>query len=58
MTHRQPAVQERRKNIEPFPGGAKRVFDPATGNHVVKIFSGDWYVSNEPNEMLVTILGS
>lgn len=28
------------------------------GYDVVKIFSGDWHVSTQPNEMLVTILGS
>lgn len=37
---------------------AKRSFDPQTGLHVVKIFSGDWYVSTQKNEMLATILGS
>ena len=26
--------------------------------HVVKLFSGDYYVTNKPNEMIVTILGS
>ena len=32
--------------------------DPATGQRVVKLFSGDWFVSTDPNDMLVTILGS
>ncbi len=37
---------------------SQRSFDASTGKHVVKIFSGDWYVSTQPNEMLATILGS
>lgn len=36
----------------------KRTFDASTGKHVVKIFSGDFYVSTQPDEMLATILGS
>lgn len=35
----------------------KRSFDAGSGLWVTKIFSGDWYVTQE-NEMLVTILGS
>lgn len=32
--------------------------DPATGMRVVKLFSGDWHVSEDSNEMIATILGS
>lgn len=38
--------------------GAKRSVDSESGIQVVKIFSGDWYVTNKPDEMLVTVLGS
>jgi chemotaxis protein CheD len=38
--------------------GEKSHFDPCSGMMAVKIFSGDWYVSSDPKEMLVTILGS
>lgn len=37
---------------------SRRGFDPATGTHIVKIISGDWYVTSAKNEMLTTILGS
>jgi chemotaxis protein CheD len=57
----QPETQysERRSSRDPgLTGGSKRVFDPATGHHVTKIISGEWYVTKGPNEMLATILGS
>lgn len=38
--------------------GNKRFHDDSENIDVVKIFSGDWYVSTKPNEMLATILGS
>lgn len=38
--------------------GTKRYFDHNHEITVVKIFSGDCYVTDEPGEMLVTILGS
>ena len=38
--------------------GSKRVFDAREQHYVVKIFSGEWYVSTRPGEMLATILGS
>ncbi len=38
--------------------GGSQSIDPQTGLSVVKLFSGDWYVSTQPGEMLVTILGS
>lgn len=48
------AWKERRKTE---PSTAKRYYDARDDIHVVKLFSGDWYVSRD-NEMLVTILGS
>ncbi len=57
--HKPSVPADRRKIIEPDAfTGVKRSFDPKTGMQVVKIFSGDWYVSTEKNEMLTTILGS
>ena len=59
MTMTQQAALERRQRKDiglNFHG--KRSYDPETGRDVVKIFSGDWYVSTSGNEMLATILGS
>lgn len=55
MSH--PATERRKKGLAPLPSG-KHGIDPDTGAHVVKLFSGDWYVSSQPNEMIATILGS
>lgn len=32
--------------------------DPQTGRPVVKLFSGDWHVTTDPDLLIVTILGS
>lgn len=45
-------VIERRQNEEDLS------VDPETGYRIIKIFSGDWYVSTHPREMMSTILGS
>src|SRR5262249_2692070 len=37
--------------------GGRRV-PGRNGDTIIKIFSGDWYVSHNPHEMLATILGS
>lgn len=53
--------QDRRNTAElpvtAYFGGNKRFFDAREQVDVVKIFSGDWYVTRK-NEMLATILGS
>lgn len=36
----------------------RRHIDRETGMHVIKLFSGDCFVTNQANHMLVTILGS
>ncbi len=36
----------------------KRYYDEKRGLTVVKIYSGDFYVTNKPNEVIMTILGS
>src|SRR5438067_595200 len=48
--------------IEP-PGfdasfGVRRYFDPTFRAAAVKILPGEWYVTADPGEMLVTVLGS
>lgn len=48
----------REKRVSDSLRGGNQSIDPQTGLPVVKLFSGDWYVSTEPGEMLVTILGS
>ncbi len=55
-----PTLVERRvrDSTPEYFRGVKRDFDEESGLYVVKIFSGDWYVSTQPNEMLTTILGS
>ncbi len=41
-----------------YHGPERRYFDRKRDVHVVKIYSGDCYVTNREKEMLVTILGS
>ncbi len=55
-----PAERREGKEIatRDYYDGGKIAYDPQSGMNVVKIFSGDAYVSTKPNEMLVTILGS
>jgi chemotaxis protein CheD len=54
--------QERRRQkdlpVEEYFHGDKRFHSDKEHVDVVKIFSGDWYVSTKPGEMLATILGS
>src|SRR6187402_2158921 len=62
MSFLEVALEERRGR-DPSPvgthfHGTKRFFDPRENITVVKIFSGDWYVSPGGGEMLATILGS
>ena len=55
-----PSLVDRRHrdSTQDYFRGVKRDFDAESGLYIVKIFSGDWYVSTQPNEMLSTILGS
>jgi chemotaxis protein CheD len=57
---RESSLNDRRstRGADDYYGGAKRYFDKITNVMTVKLFSGDCYISREPNEMLVTILGS
>lgn len=36
----------------------RRFFDTATSSWMVKVFPGEYYVTKNPNEVLVTVLGS
>ncbi|MDX1975547.1 MAG: hypothetical protein SFT92_07730 [Rickettsiales bacterium] len=38
--------------------GKKRFYNSAYNIHIVKIFAGEWAISNREDEMLATILGS
>lgn len=55
-------MQERRARTEmpvtDYFHGKKRLHDDSENIDIVKIFSGDWYVSTKGGEMLATILGS
>lgn len=62
MTMSERLSQERRNRkemeVSEYFHGNKRVHDAQENVDIIKIFSGDWYVSNKPGEMLATILGS
>lgn len=47
-----------RRNDTRNDGGIRRYFDTKYKHMVVKLLPGDHYVSGEPSEMLVTVLGS
>lgn len=55
MTKKLKVITTERRQDDPH---AKRSIDPATGQPMVKIFSGEWHVSTAPGEMIATILGS
>jgi chemotaxis protein CheD len=44
--------------ISEYFHGSKRYYDAKEKITIVKIFSGDWYVSTSEDEMIATILGS
>lgn len=47
------------QTVEPSPGTAgRRFFDPTHAAWMVKVFPGEFYVTREPDEILVTVLGS
>ncbi len=47
-----------RYQVGNYYDGVKRYYDQVSENTVVKIFSGDCYVTSEKGELLITILGS
>lgn len=62
MTMNERLANERRvqkeMEVAEYFRGNKRFHDNRDNIDVIKIFSGDWYVSTKGNEMLATILGS
>ncbi|MFZ5691028.1 MAG: chemoreceptor glutamine deamidase CheD [Pseudomonadota bacterium] len=40
------------------PAGSRRFYDAASGTWMVKVFPGDFYVTERADETLVTVLGS
>jgi chemotaxis protein CheD len=49
---------EKNEGLINYFGEERSHSDPCSGMVAVKIFSGDWYVTSNPKEVLVTILGS
>jgi chemotaxis protein CheD len=53
---RQPELT--RPLVAASSNGGKRIFDHVSGTWMVKIFPGEFYVATDPQETLVTVLGS
>lgn len=62
MVVTQPSAMNRRHgpqhSVTEYFQGTKRFYDKTEQMTVVKIYSGDYYVTQRANEMLATILGS
>jgi len=63
MTMSERLAKERRNAggelaVADYFNGRRRIHDRAHDVDIIKIFSGDWYVSTKKGEMLATILGS
>ena len=61
--HHHARHAERRKPASELPvreyfHGEQRLYDACEHVEVVKIFTGGWYVSSKPSEVLATVLGS
>ena len=53
---KQPARSESDTGLQAVAG--RRIFDAANAIWMVKMFPGEFYVTNKPDEMIVTVLGS
>ena len=53
-----PQSRADRRRPDPFASGVRRFRDPRYNAMVVKVLPGEHYVTNVPDEMLVTVLGS
>lgn len=51
-------ISKERRSRDRNGAGKRRYFDPKYGAMAVKVLPGDYYVSDDPSEMIVTILGS
>jgi chemotaxis protein CheD len=60
MTGRQPAHAQRlaAPEVDPYTSSTRRYRDPRFDAIAVKVFPGEHFVTADPDEMLVTILGS
>lgn len=63
MTPAEIKLYDRRSEMEDLPvseyfHGKRSFFNKTFGINVIKIFAGDWFISNKQDEMLATILGS
>lgn len=52
------ASKQRRDQIKQIDDGRKRYFDPRFGKVSVRVLPGEHYVTDSPDEMIVTVLGS
>lgn len=62
-THHHEHINVERRTSDELPvseyfHGKRRFYSIRENVNVIKIFAGDWYVSNQDDEMLATILGS
>jgi chemotaxis protein CheD len=61
MQNLRPSLAQRANDslsTQSYFQSGRYIYDPSSEVEIVKIFSGDWHVSTNPNEMLTTILGS
>jgi chemotaxis protein CheD len=52
------AVAIRAVDVARPDAGTRRFYDPSAGTWMVKVFPGEFYVTDKPDETLVTVLGS
>jgi chemotaxis protein CheD len=52
------AVAIRAVDVARSDAGTRRFYDPSAGTWMVKVFPGEFYVTDKPDETLVTVLGS
>jgi chemotaxis protein CheD len=52
------AVAIRAVDVARPDAGTRRFYDPSAGTWMVKVFPGEFYVTDRPDETLVTVLGS
>ena len=59
MTEAAPFAETSRSSMAKVrPAAGRRFFDAANAAWMVKVFPGEFYVTREPDEVLVTVLGS
>lgn len=58
VTLKKSSLGKHRRKLNVVPAGKKRYFDPVFGKTAVKVTVGEHYVTDRPDEMIVTVLGS